>query len=155
LRGKLVYFPLNPLQSFRDPFVTKSSLRSISNLAFSSPISTFFGSTSSGAILGGLSILRQTLGSLFTDRISPGGQIQLLLANATVFAHTDRLATRRGPSGFVAEKNSLLPQVADRLVLGRGPSMLPQRASPPVHLAVIGAQIDANTFFGDSASDKA
>jgi hypothetical protein len=27
LREKLVYFPLNPLQSFRDPLVTKSTLR--------------------------------------------------------------------------------------------------------------------------------
>jgi hypothetical protein len=26
LRGKLVYFPLNPLQSSRDPLVTKSTL---------------------------------------------------------------------------------------------------------------------------------
>jgi hypothetical protein len=27
LRGKLVYFPLNPLQSSRDPLITKSTLR--------------------------------------------------------------------------------------------------------------------------------
>jgi hypothetical protein len=26
LKGKLVYFPLNPLQSSRDPLVTKSTL---------------------------------------------------------------------------------------------------------------------------------
>jgi hypothetical protein len=29
LRGKLVYFPLNPLQSSRDPLVTKSTLSEI------------------------------------------------------------------------------------------------------------------------------
>jgi hypothetical protein len=29
LRGKLVYFPLNPLQSSRDPLVTKSTLNGI------------------------------------------------------------------------------------------------------------------------------
>jgi hypothetical protein len=27
LRGKLIHFPLNPLQSSRDPLVTKSALR--------------------------------------------------------------------------------------------------------------------------------
>jgi hypothetical protein len=27
LRGKLVHFPLNPLQSSRDPLVTKSTLK--------------------------------------------------------------------------------------------------------------------------------
>jgi hypothetical protein len=32
LRGKLVYFPLNPLQSSRDPLVTKSTLRLVHKL---------------------------------------------------------------------------------------------------------------------------
>jgi hypothetical protein len=80
----------------------------------------------------------------------------VLLANAAAFAHTRTVRPpRRGPSGLSAEKTPLLPQVADRPALGRGLSVPPQRAPPPVQLVVIGAQIGANTLFGDSAGDEA
>jgi hypothetical protein len=34
LRGKLVHFPLNPLQSSRDPLVTKSTLNFVESTIF-------------------------------------------------------------------------------------------------------------------------
>jgi hypothetical protein len=40
-------------------------------------------------------------------------------------------------------------------VSGRGSSAPPQRALPPVLIAVIGAPIGTNTLFGDSAGDFA
>jgi hypothetical protein len=50
----------------------------------------------------------------------------------------------RGPSGHQvhtvwlrAEKIPLIPQVTKRSALGHGPSALPQRAPPVIHLVVI------------------
>jgi hypothetical protein len=57
--------------------------------------STLFDSTSSGGILDGLPILRQTIGSLLPNGIPSGGQMKLLLANvaASVHARIVRLDT--------------------------------------------------------------
>jgi hypothetical protein len=61
-------------------------------------------------------------------------------------ARADRPAYRQGTLA--------LRQVADRPVLGRGPSAPDQRAPPPVLADCLAPEKDANILFGDSPGDN-
>lgn len=99
-------------------------------------------------ILGGMSIPGQTLGSLLPHGVPPRSGIQVMLPNTTASAHM--LIVR--PPGVDRPASAQRRSV---LAAGRGPPVLPQKAPPLVHLAVIGVQIGANTLFGDSTGDIA
>jgi hypothetical protein len=68
--------------------------------------------------LGGLLILKQTLGPLLPDGVPPGR------SDPGAVGETPPPLRTRGPSGFGAEKIPLLPQVADYPALGHEPSAL-------------------------------
>jgi hypothetical protein len=70
--------------------------------------SPLFSSTSTRRVLGSLPIPRQCLGSLLSDGVPPGSEIQTLPANSAALAHTRTVrfvrqdpapAPGRGPSG--------------------------------------------------------
>jgi hypothetical protein len=85
------------------------------NVAF---FTSFFSSTSSRGVSGGLSIQKQTLGSLVSDRVPLGSEIEVRLANTAAPTHMRTVRLR-------LIKNPPLRQVANRPDLGRGPSSLP------------------------------
>jgi hypothetical protein len=99
-------------------------------------------------VLGGLSIPIQTLGSPLSDGVPPESEIQVLLVNSITSTH-ERTVRPLGADHPARQAKTLAS------VLGRGPSTLSHRAPPSVLITVIGAQIGANTLFGDSAGDIA
>jgi hypothetical protein len=83
-------------------------------------------------VLGDLLIPRHTLGSLLLDGVPPRSEIQATSANSVAPAHARTVR-------LVKQKPWPLRQVVDRLALGRGSSVPPQRVPLPVLIAVIGA----------------
>jgi hypothetical protein len=101
--------PIEHPQSNQNPYIFRSlpfALGVESNVA-SSPL---FDSTSSRDVLVGLLIPRQILGSLLRNGVPPESEIQVLFANAVVFAHAqtfrplgmDRPASQQGKPAFVS-----------------------------------------------------